>query len=209
VSVPDPRKRSPFEAPVILTSAPRSSFFSATLVQTRLAIPLHRPVLVTPQKRLIETTPASPPNPSQDPQIPDLASPRYQPFPFPHTLFLSPSPPSRPLYSMPSPPSSPPTTPPSTALAIRLTSRVHKHAEARAISYVFHAVSHASPRNAIHLPEAHSRRTCKFARACDPLTQRPRPRSDAISLRSDSDQLFFFALPAVAVAVNLVSFASV
>ncbi len=84
--VPDPRKRSPFEAPVILTSAPRSSFFSATLVQTRLAtprpIPLHRAVLVTPQKRLIETTPASPPNPSQDLQIPDLASPRYQPFLF-------------------------------------------------------------------------------------------------------------------------------
>jgi hypothetical protein len=122
VSVPDPRKRSPFEAPVILTSAPRSSFFSATLVQTRLAtprsIPLHRPVLVTPQKRLIETTPASPPNPSQDLQIPDLASPRYQPFPFPHTLFLSPSPPSRsPLLD--APPSSRPTTPPSAALAMR------------------------------------------------------------------------------------------
>ena len=50
--VPDPRKRSPFETPVILTSAPRSTFFSATLVQTRLAtprsIPLHRPVLVIP-----------------------------------------------------------------------------------------------------------------------------------------------------------------
>lgn len=99
MSVPDPRKRSPFEAPVILTSAPRSSFFSVTLVQTRLttprSIPLHRPVLVTPQKRLIETTAASPPNPSQDLKIPDLASPRYLPFPFPHTLFLSPSPPSR------------------------------------------------------------------------------------------------------------------
>jgi len=42
----------PFEAPVILTSAPRSSFFSVTLIQTRYAtprsIPLHRPVLVIP-----------------------------------------------------------------------------------------------------------------------------------------------------------------
>ena len=93
MSVPDPRKRSPFEAPVILTSAPRSSFLSATHVQTRLAtprsIPLHRPVLVTPQKRLIETTPTSPPNPSQDLQIPDLGSPRYQPFHFPTQLFSS------------------------------------------------------------------------------------------------------------------------
>jgi hypothetical protein len=122
LSVPDPRKRSPFEAPVILTSAPRSSFFSATLVQTRLAtprpIPLHRPVLVTPQKRLIETTPASPPNPSQDLQIPDLASPRYQPFSFPTHSFPLPFPPSPSPLLDASPRSSRPTTSPSAALFI-------------------------------------------------------------------------------------------
>ena len=165
---------------MILTSAPRSSFLSATHVQTRLAtprsIPLHRPVLVTPQKRLIETTPTSPPIPSQDLKIPDLGSPRYQPFHFPTQLFSSHLPP----LSLPLARFLPPvyTTEDRTVchsghichheFSIGFNKHGKSKAELRVISYVFHAVSHASPRDAIHLPEAHSRRTCKFTRACDP-----------------------------------------
>ena len=205
---------------MILTSAPRSSFFSATLVQTRLAtprsIPLHRPVLVTPQKRLIETTPASPPNPSQDLQIPDLASP-LSAFSFPTHSFPLTFPPLAPPFSMPLPPSSRQTTRPSAALVMPPSLFDKPGSQAQQVKMPrrgpFHMFStrFLTPPLAtrfIFLRPTHVALANSLALVTR-LTQRPRPRSDAISLRSDPDQLFFFALPPVAVAVNLVSFASV
>lgn len=97
MSVPDPRKRSPFEAPVILTSAPRSSLFRQ--LTSKLASPRHAQFLSTgpsschpPETTDRNNTSFSPKSISRSPDprswIPPLSA-----FSLSHTLFSSHLPP--------------------------------------------------------------------------------------------------------------------
>jgi hypothetical protein len=163
VRVPDPRKRSPFETPVILTSAPRSSFFSATLVQTRLAQFLSTgPSLsfppLPPETTDRNRTNFSPKSISRSPDPRSWIPPVISLFPS-HALFSSRFPffPSRPVgHPLSQTPLSVRSTRPLVQAVHHCPSPSLIHHQVKAefnggISYVFHAVSHASPRDAIHL----------------------------------------------------------